>query len=288
MDIAVVGAGRVGTALAVLLSKAGHRLVGVSGGDASRSRAETYLPAVPFLPPQDAVSHAEAVVIGVPDDAIARVCADLAAGGAFHERHGVCHLSGSAPLLALGPARAAGAHVFSMHPVQTFPDVDAGIERLPGSYVAVTAWEEAAYRIGEGLAHDAGGRPFRLQEERKALYHAAAVFSSNSLVTIEAMAERLFRAAGVDDPLAVMTPLIRGTVDSLLEVGPAEALTGPVIRGDAGTIRRNLEALASHARDAVPAYVALARASLDLAERTGRLSRGGRARVEEVLDEWTS
>jgi predicted short-subunit dehydrogenase-like oxidoreductase (DUF2520 family) len=288
MDIAVVGAGRVGTALAVLLSKAGHRLVGVSGGDASRSRAETYLPAVPFLPPDRAASEADAVIIGVPDDAIARACADLAAGGALHEGQGVCHLSGAAPLLALGPARAAGAHVFSMHPVQTFPDVEAGIERLPGSHVAVTAWEEDAYRMGEGLAQDAGGRPFRLNEEHKALYHAAAVFSSNSLVTIEAIAERLFREAGVEDPLAVMAPLIRGTVDSLIELGPAAALTGPVIRGDAGTVRRNLEALASHAREAVPAYVALARASLDLAERSGRLPRGSRARVEEVLREWRS
>jgi predicted short-subunit dehydrogenase-like oxidoreductase (DUF2520 family) len=108
------------------------------------------------------------------------------------------------------------------------------------------------------------------------------------LVTIEALAERLFREAGVEDPLAVMAPLIRGTVDSLIELGPAAALTGPVVRGDAGTIRRNLEALASHAREAVPAYVALARASLLLAERSGRLARGSRARVEEVLREWTS
>ncbi len=142
--------------------------------------------------------------------------------------------------------------------------------------------------MGEGLARDAGARPFRLQEERKALYHAAAVISSNSLVTIEALAERLFREAGVEDPLAVMAPLIEGTVDNLIELGPAAALTGPVTRGDAGTIRRNLEALASHARDTVPVYVALARASLDLAERAGRLAPGSRTRVEEVLAEWTS
>jgi predicted short-subunit dehydrogenase-like oxidoreductase (DUF2520 family) len=228
------------------------------------------------------------VVIGVPDDAIAGVCADLASRDTFHRGQGVCHLSGAAPLLALGPARAAGAHVFSFHPVQTFPDVDAGIERLPGSHVAVTAWEEDGFRMGEDLARDAGGRPFRLNEERKALYHAAAVFSSNSLVTVEAMAERLFREAGVEDPAAVMAPLIRGTVDNVIALGPAAALTGPVVRGDAGTVHRNLEALASHAPDAVEAYVALARASLDLAERAGRLAQGARDRIEEVLDEWRS
>ncbi|HEV3474387.1 MAG TPA: Rossmann-like and DUF2520 domain-containing protein [Actinomycetota bacterium] len=288
MDVAVVGAGRVGTALAVLLSKAGHRMVGVSGGEGTRKRAETYLPGVPFLPAHRAASEAEVVVIGVPDDAIAAVCDDLASAGALHDGQGVCHLSGAAPLLALGPARAAAARVFSMHPVQTFPDVDAGIERLPGSHVAVTAWEEEGFRMGESLARDAGGRPLRVNEEHKALYHAAAVFSSNWLVTVEAIAERLFREAGIEDPIAVMDPLIRGTVDNIVGLGPAAALTGPVVRGDAGTVRRNLEALASHAPDAVDAYVSLARASLDLAERAGRLIPGSRDRVEEVLDEWRS
>jgi predicted short-subunit dehydrogenase-like oxidoreductase (DUF2520 family) len=198
----------------------------------------------------------------------------------------VLHLSGAAPLLALGPARAAGAQVLSLHPLQTFPDVETGIERLPGSAVAVTAWEEPAFDTGRRLAEDAGGRPFRVPEERKALYHAAAVFCSNYLAAVEGLAERLFRAAGVEDPVSVFGPLARATLDNVLRDGPAAALTGPVARGDAGTVRRNLDALRAHAPDAVPAYVALARASLAMADRAGSLSPERRDRVREVLDRW--
>jgi predicted short-subunit dehydrogenase-like oxidoreductase (DUF2520 family) len=286
MDIALVGAGRVGTAVAVLLGRAGHSIVGAAGRQGSRARAEKFLPGVPFLPAADAARAAEAVILGVPDDVIASVCADVAAGDAFRGGQLVAHLSGAAPLLALGSARAAGALVLSLHPVQTFPDVEAGIERLPGSAVAVTAWEEEAFRAGERLAGDVGGRPFRISEERKALYHAAAVFCSNYLVAVEGLAERLFRAAGVEDPMEVFGPLARATLDNVLRAGPEDALTGPVARGDAGTIRRNLDALSTHAPDAVAAYVALARASLALADRSGRLSAEGRARVLEVLDRW--
>ena len=286
MDIALVGAGRVGTALAVLLSRAGHRIVGVAGREGSRARAEEFLPEVPFVPAADAARRSVVTVLGVPDDAIAPVCAELAADGAFGEGQSVTHLSGSTPLLALGPARAAGARVLAMHPLQTFPDVEGGIDRLPGSAVAVTAWEEDAFVLGERLARDAGGRPFRVAEERKALYHAAAVFCSNYLVAVEAVAERLFRAAGVDDPREAFGPLARATLDNVLQSGPEASLTGPVVRGDAGTLRRNLEALSSHAPDAVPAYVALARVALDLAERSGRLSAEGVREIREVLGAW--
>ena len=286
MDIALVGAGRVGTALAVLLSRAGHRLVGVAGREGSRARAQEFLPEVPFVPAADAAGGAAVTVLGVPDDAIAPVCAELAADGAFGEGQSVTHLSGSMPLLALGPARGAGARVLAMHPLQTFPDVEAGIDRLPGSAIAVTAWGEDAFVLGERLARDAGGRPFRVADERKALYHAAAVFCSNYLVAVEAMAERLFRAAGVDEPREAFGPLARATLDNVLQSGPEASLTGPVARGDAGTLRRNLEALSSHAPDALPAYVALARVALDLAERSGLLPPQDVREIREVLGPW--
>jgi predicted short-subunit dehydrogenase-like oxidoreductase (DUF2520 family) len=286
MDIALVGAGRVGTALAVLLSRAGHRISGASGREASRERLRRFLPGVPFTTADEAARGADAVILGVPDDAIPSVAGELAETGAFQERQAVIHLSGSAPLAGLDPARAAGALVLALHPLQTFPDVESGIERLPGSAVAVTAWEEEAAVLGEGLARHAGARPFRIAEERKALYHAAAVFCSNYLVTVEGLAEDVFRAAGLKDPVEAFGPLARATLDNVLRAGPAEALTGPVARGDVGTVRRNLEALARHVPHAVPAYVALAAAALSMAERSGRLSEDGRTEIREVLDGW--
>jgi predicted short-subunit dehydrogenase-like oxidoreductase (DUF2520 family) len=279
----VLGAGRVGTGLAVLLARAEHRIVAASGRGASRARIERYLPGVPVLPDTDAVRAGDVVIVGLPDDRIEASVASLADGGAFRGGQAVVHLSGATSLVVLTPARGAGATVLSLHPLQTVPDVDAAIERLPGSAMAVTAHDEEGYALGERLAADAGGRAFRLADERKPLYHAAAVFCSNYLVAVEGLAERLFRAAGLDDPVELFSPLARATLDHVLEDGPADALTGPAVRGDSGTVRRNLEALEEHAPEAIPAYVALARAALDLAEGAGRIDAAARARVEEVL-----
>jgi predicted short-subunit dehydrogenase-like oxidoreductase (DUF2520 family) len=287
MDVGVVGAGRVGTALAVLLAKAGHRIVGASGRQASRARLERFLPGVPLLEPSETASRAEVVVLAVPDDRIAATCSTLAAAGAFRAGHAVVHLSGAASLAALEPARAMQAATLSLHPLQTFPTVEAAVERLPGSAMAVTARTEEGLTLGERLASDVGGRPFRLSEDAKPLYHAAAVFCSNYLTVLVTLSERLFGLAGVEDPVATFAPLVRAALDNALELGPGTALTGPAVRGDGSTIRRNLEALASHAPEAIPAYVALARAALDLAERAGRLDPAGRAQVEEALARWT-
>ena len=285
MDLAVVGAGRVGTAFAVRLTSAGHRVVAASGRAAARDRVERYLPGVPFLSSEEAVRSAEVVLVGVPDDAIAPVAAEIAP--ALRRDVVACHLSGAAPLEALSAVEEAGALPASIHPLQTFPDVATGVERLPGSAVAVTARAEAAYGVAETLARDAGGRPFRLADDRKPLYHAAAVFCSNYLTAVESIAERLFGAAGVPDPLRALAPLARASLDHALDLGPERALTGPAVRGDAGTVRRNLEALSQRAPDLVTPYLALARASLDLAARGGRVDAASRRRMEEVLASWT-
>jgi predicted short-subunit dehydrogenase-like oxidoreductase (DUF2520 family) len=285
MDVGVVGAGRVGTALAVLLAGAGHRVVAASGRESSRERAARFLPEVPFLPPAEAASRAEVVILAVPDDAIEPVCRDLAGEGTLGEG-AVLHLSGSVSLEAVDAAAAAGAVTLSLHPLQTFPTVEAALERLPGSAAAVTARAEEGYALGERLAGDAGCRPFRLADERKPLYHAAAVFCSNYITVAAGLSERLFALAGIEDPVPLFAPLSRAALDNALELGPAEALTGPAVRGDAGTVRRNLQALKANAPEVVPAYVELARAALDLGERSGRLAADGRAAVEEVLAEW--
>lgn len=285
-DLAIVGAGRVGTALAVLLQRSGHRVVAVSGRDASRRRAARHLPDVPFVPMLEACRRAEVVLVGLPDDRIRPVTETLAEHGAFRDGRWVAHLSGSQPLDLLAPARAAGAGVLSIHPLQTFPDVEAALGRLPGSTMAVTAGDEEGFLLGEGLATDAGGRPFRLLDEHKPLYHAAAVFCSNYLAVVEGIAERLFLRAGLEQPLTAFAPLAEATLANVLERGPMGALTGPVARGDAGTVRGNIEALAAEAPDAVAAYVALADAALRMASDAGRIAPESRAGIEGVLAAW--
>ena len=284
MDVAVVGAGRVGTAVAVLLSAVGHRIAAVSGRERSRARAAEFLPEVPFLPTPAAAAEAAVVLLALPDDAIPDVARDIA--GSVGEGTTIVHLSGALGLDVLDPVRASGARVLSIHPLQSVPDVEAGIAGLPGSHVAVTARDEEGYRIGETLARDLGARPFRLPEERKPLYHAAAVFCSNYLVTVEAIAERLFGLAGIEDPLPVLTPLARASLDNALDRGPMAALTGPAARGDAGTIERHLEALRESAPHSIPAYVTLAEAALHLASAAGSLDPVDAGGVQEVIDRW--
>jgi predicted short-subunit dehydrogenase-like oxidoreductase (DUF2520 family) len=280
----VVGAGRVGTALAVLLRRAGHRVVAVSGSEATSARAARHFPGVPLRSASEAAGDGDVVILGVPDDVIAPICLDLAP--AFRAGRIVLHLSGSVGLDALVPARDAGSTILSLHPLQTAPTVDEALARFPGSGMAVTALDEEGYVLGERLVRDVGGRPFRLPDDRKPLYHAAAVTASNFVTVLVALAGRLFREAGLEGPQELFAPLVEASVANAFRLGPDDALTGPAVRGDAGSIARNLSAIAPQGRDVVAAYVALTELALDLAERSGRLEKEARARVEEVLDAW--
>ena len=286
MDVAVVGAGRAGTAVAVLLRRAGHHIVAVSGRDATRDRVARYLPGTPVVDAVDAARAAPLVLLGVPDDAIAPTVSRLAASDALRPGVWVAHLAGALGLDVLKRARDAGARRLAIHPLQTFPDVDGGIARLPGCSVAVTADDGEGLAIGASLARDLGANPFELADDKRALYHAAAVFASNHVLVTSAVAARLFGSAGMPDPVRAMLPLQRASLDNVARLGPDEGLTGPAVRGDAGTVDRNLEALAATDPGAIPAYVAMARLALDIGERTARLEPDRRAAVEEVLARW--
>ena len=287
MDISVIGAGRAGTAVAVLWQRAGHHLVAVSGREETPERAARHLPGVPVLDAAEAARRADLVVIGVPDDVISPVVEVLVDADAITAGTWVAHLSGATPLSALDAARGEGGRRLGLHPLQTFADVDSGVARIPGCTIAIGADDDEGTFVAERLAEDLGGRPFLLPDEHRATYHAAAVFASNYLVAATGVAELLLEVAGVPDPLSALAPLQQATVANLARVGPGEALTGPSVRGDAGTVARNLEALATSAPWAVDAYVEMARVALDLAERSGRLSSQRRAEVDEVLARWT-
>jgi predicted short-subunit dehydrogenase-like oxidoreductase (DUF2520 family) len=162
--------------------------------------------------------------------------------------------------------------------------VDAALDRVAGAAFAVTANDVRASKVGFDLARDVGGKPFALADADKPTYHAAAVFASNYVVAVLGTAEALFARVGVPEPLDAVAPLARASMDNALSAGPVEALTGPVARGDAETVARNLRALAPNPALA-EAYAALARMALSLAERKG-LSKEGAAAVREVLAAW--
>lgn len=288
MKVGVIGAGRAGTAVAVLLLRAGHSIVAVSGRGPTRDRAARFLPDVPVVEPSEVARRADdLVIVAVPDDLIATMVDAVAVDGAFTAGRWVAHLSGATPLAALDAARAEGARRLGLHPLQTFPDPAAGIQRIPGSTMAVAADDDEGLFVAERLAEDLMTVPFRLADAHRALYHAAAVFASNYVIAATAVAEELLAGAGVPDPIGAMRPLQRATFENVASMGAAAALTGPAARGDVGTIERNLGALAADLPWAVPSYVEMARVAADLAVREGRLTSERRAAVEDVLSGWS-
>lgn len=213
-----------------------------------------------------AIAAANLVIISVPDDAITTVAGQLAATGAVTERHVVVHTSGLHDRSALAPLAVSGAALGSWHPLQTFADRDGDPGALPGS-PAVVEGDPRALAAGRALAERLHLRPvIELPASGKAAYHAAAVFASNYLVALADIAARLARDAGAGDASpGLFLPLMRRTLANY-GAGGAATLTGPISRGDAGTVARHLESLSGVER---ALYVALGREALRLARITG-------------------
>jgi predicted short-subunit dehydrogenase-like oxidoreductase (DUF2520 family) len=280
LTVGVVGVGRVGSALAVALGRAGHRVVAVSGvSDASRRRAADRLPNADVLPADEVVRAADLVLLTVPDDALAAVVEGLAAVGAFRPGQLVAHTSGRHGLDVLDPATRNGALPLALHPVMTFAGGAEDVERLHGTSFGVTA-PEPLRAVGEALVVEMGGEPVWVPEESRVLYHAALAWVSNNLVTLVTTAADLLKQTGAERPDLLLAPLLGAALDNALRRGD-QALTGPVARGDAGTVAAHLDALRANAPEVVPAYVALARLTADRALRDGRLDP---QRAEALLD----
>ncbi len=279
--IAIVGAGKVGTAVGVLLSRAGYEIAALSSRRQAHADAAAALTGGrALLDPVEAARLGDVIFITTPDDALADVCAEIADGGGFSPEDAVFHMSGAATTDVLGPARRAGARVGSIHPMQSFADPDGAIDQLPGSVFGVTAEPEAlpvALEIVEAL----GGTPARITDEQKALYHAAACIVSNYTVALADAAEELYSAIGVDADLArrAYGPLLAGTQSNLARRGPSDALTGPIARGDASTVRRHLEALESAGID-TGLYRILGARTVAIARRRDSLSQ---QKADELL-----
>ncbi len=270
LTVGVVGAGRVGPALAAALGLAGHRTVAASGvSDASRHRAAELLPGVPLVEPAEVLARSELVLLTVPDDALPALVSGLAETGAVRPGQLIAHSSGRYGISVLDPALRAGALPLALHPVMTFTGTGVDVQRLAGCVFGVTAPEELRL-AAEALVIEMGGEPEWIAEESRPLYHAALALGANHLVTLVAQAQDLLRTAGVAAPDRMLGPLLGAALDNALRSGDA-ALTGPVARGDAGTVSAHIAELRRHAPAAVPGYLAMARTTADRALEHGLL-----------------
>jgi predicted short-subunit dehydrogenase-like oxidoreductase (DUF2520 family) len=278
VTVSVIGAGRVGTALAVGLASAGYGITAVSTVS-NRDRVARLLPGTPVLPP-DRAATGDLVIIAVPDDVLAGLVRGLAAAGAFRPGQFVVHTSGAHGLAPLGPAAEQGALVAAVHPVMTFTGEATSTDEVT---FGVTAEGAPARRRAARLVADLGGIPEWIAESDRTLYHAALAHGANHLVTLVNEAVDRLRDAGVREPGRVLRPLLQAALDNSLALGDA-ALTGPVSRGDAGTVAGHLAALGAAAPGSVPAYLALARRTAHRAIAAGRLRPADAVTLLDVLE----
>jgi len=277
--IGLIGAGRAGAGLALALTQAGYS-VRLHGRRKKTLPKPLTLTVGDGVTPPPWLGDIEILILAVRDDAITPLAESLATARAISERQVVLHLSGAQGQEALGPLVTSRAALGSFHPLQTIVEPDLAPARLKGAWAAVEGMPRAV-AAGEQLAEAVGMRPFRIATKAKPIYHAGAVFASNYLVVVEAVAQRLLRHAGLSDAdaWAALRPLVEGTIENLSRHEPREALTGPVVRGDTATIDRHLRSLAM---DDAQLYRALGRAALELAQKQG-MDEKSAERVAEAL-----
>lgn len=277
-DIGFIGAGITGTALAVRLSGSGYRVIAVSSR--TRTSAQRLAEAVSgcqvYDDGQGVADASQLVFVTTPDDVIVPVVAAIR----WHSGQSVVHCNGAASTDILEPARSLGAHVGAFHPLQTFASVSHAVDNMPGSTLAIEA-EEPLLTILKGMASALEGNWVVLDAGDKVLYHVAAVIACNYLYTLTKLSTDLWQTFGVTTSQAThaLLPLLRGTLNNLENVGLPQCLTGPIARGDLGTIGNHLAALEKRAPGLLTTYRELGLQTIPIASAKGTIDEG---RAEEM------
>jgi len=278
LKIGFIGAGTVGTALAIRLSQQGYRVMAVYDlkSAAAQRLAEAVKGCQVLEKAQDVADTAEFVFITTADDFIPQVAAEVG----WHTGQTVAHCSGAASTEALAPAREQGARVGCIHPLQTFASVAQAVENLPGSTFAIEA-EEPALSMLKEMATALQGNWLELKAEDKALYHASACIACNYFYTLVQIAGELWQNFGVSaaEATRAMMPMLRGSLNNLDNVGLPQALTGPIARGDLVTIGKHLAAFEKKAPAVLSLYKELGNWTIPIGLAKGTLTE---SRAEEL------
>lgn len=286
-SIAVVGAGKVGSALALLLNKRGYPIVGVS--KKPHSRGDDFLAeelnVFVTCKPQKITVGAKVVFITTPDRMIAQVVEEIAAQGGFGVGQIVLHTSGACSSEELEPARKKGAFAASLHPLQSFADVKMAIKSLAGSYFALEG-DAPALTVAEEIVRDLEGRSFTIAVGDKPLYHAAACIASNYFVSLMHLATGLYGRFGLStqEAFQALLPLLRGTINNITQVGPASALTGPIERGDDVTVSGHMAALEEVGKQELELYRVLGLYTLKVALEKGSISLDQERKLHDIFE----
>jgi len=282
LKLGFIGAGTVGTALAARLAGRGYPVVAVSS--LSRASARKLAQAAGgcrvFDSSQAVADNSELVFITTPDDAIVSVVSEVN----WRPGQSVVHCSGADSTDILQPAKEAGAKVGAFHPLQTFASPRQAMENIPGSTFALEA-EEPLLSTLKDMAAALDGQWVELKAKDKVLYHAAAVLACNYMVTLTKLATDLWQTFDVPQEKATkaLVPLLRGTLHNIETIGIPNCLTGPIARGDIGTINKHLDALKATAPDLVSTYRELGRQTIPIALAKGKIDQSQAKELQTIL-----
>lgn len=280
-SIAILGMGRVGTAVGYLLRSAGYRILAVASRSVrSAEKGVEYTGGKVYTNFAHAASQAECVFITTGDDAIASVCEEISKKGGVSAGKKVVHMSGAGKLDLLESARRSGAHIASMHPIQSFASVEGAVKSIPGSTFGVTA-EESISDWAVQVVSDLGGVPFFVSDADRPLYHAAACMASNYLVVLMHMVEEAYKSVGVNRESAIRAfwPLVTGTIDNIESRGTVRSLTGPISRGDIETVKKHIEAFRERLPEFLDLYSIMGTFAVDIGLKNKTLTH---RRAEEI------
>ncbi|MFZ3106603.1 MAG: DUF2520 domain-containing protein [Candidatus Hydromicrobium sp.] len=253
INLCVIGAGRVGTTVSYTLAEKelpNIKLKAISSRSVeSLNRAKKILGSkaagVIFTRENSkAVSQANCILICTPDDVISNVCSDIFKDKSkdFKNYYAI-HFSGSKSLEVLNSARAAGAEIASIHPLKSFASIEEAIKSLPGTIFGITYSSTESKKMAEFLVKSLGGEIIEVENNKKPLYHAAACVASNYLVTLINYAVLIHKKMGIkpEDSLKGLMGLVEDTVSNIKKMGTEKSLTGPIARGDVGTIKEHVK-----------------------------------------------
>ncbi len=270
--IGFIGAGKVGTALAALLSRKGYNIVSVYDikKEAANNLAHQIKGCRIADNPNQTAKTSQIVFITTPDSVIPHIAQSVI----WQQGQAVVHCSGADSTSILEPAQKAGAKTAAFHPLQTFAGAKEAMENIPGSTFAIEA-EEPLLTALKKMAEDLGGSWIILKAEDKPAYHAAAVFASNYLVTLVKMATDLWKTFNVSPEQAIkaLMPLIQGTLHNIETIGVPDCLTGPIARGDTGTIEKHLLTIREKAPHLLNAYKSLGLQTIPIASAKGTITK---------------
>jgi len=281
--IAIIGAGKVGTALGYLLQQKGYQLVGITSRDVAKGKeAANFIGTKFFAFSEEILKKGDCFFLTTSDTALGEVAEKLAPWAKKGDFF--LHCSGALPAEIMFPLKKNGAFLFSLHPLQTFATAQTAVENLPGSFFAGQGDQEILSFVKQ-VVSDLEGEFFLISQEEKSLYHAGACVACNYLVALLNLASQMYQEIGfpAQKSLMALLPLVKGTISNVEKLGSVQALTGPIARGDANTINKHLHSLAQIAPHYEKIYQELGLYTLQVAQQKGTLSEQAKEKIKNIL-----